>query len=163
MKPLPINPNTIPEMTVIFRHSAASFKLDNRIRYDAIYIKEPDLTDHKAAAETYYSDFVRASNAFKSFIVMNYNPFVGEYFSSLIAKPDTINFKNWIFLAFFHEENETLLIKHKKGADMVSLKTDILLSMQDHHFIKRYYLPLNHTLTFAEVLPILLEIWGYKY
>ena len=162
MEPLPIDPSTIPEMTVIFRHAAASFKLDNHIRYDAIYIKEPDLADRKAAMEFYYNEFVRASNAFKSFIVMNYSPFVGEYFSSLLSKAETPNFKNWTYLAFFHEDNETLLIKHKKSVDMINLKTSILLNMQDYCFIKRFYLPLNHTLTFRDVSPVILESWGYK-
>ena len=162
MKPLPIDPKNLPEMTVIFRHAAASFKIDSRIRYDAIYIKEPDLTNRKAAIDFYYSEFIRAANIFKSFIIMNYSPFVGDYFASLLSTEETPNFKNWKFLAFFHEDNETLLIKHKKSVDMIDLKTNILLNMQERHFIKRFYLPLNHTLTYRDVLPVILESWGYK-
>ena len=162
MEPLPIEPSTIPEMTVIFRHAAAYFKLENRISYDAIYIKEPDLVDRKVAAETYYKDFLRATNAFKSFIAMNYSPFVGEYLSSLLSKTENSQFKNWTFLAFFHEDNETPLVNHKKSVDMIDLKTSILWDIQDHHFIKRFYLPLNHTLTFHNVLPVILESCGYS-
>ena len=51
MKTLPIDLNNIREMTVIFRHAAASFKLDNHIRYDAIYIKEPYLTNQNVHAK----------------------------------------------------------------------------------------------------------------
>lgn len=162
MKPLPLDPNNIPEMSVIFRHAAVSFKIDNHIRYNAIYIKEPDLTDTKAATDFYYSEFLRASNSFKSFIVMNYSTFVGEYFSSLLSKTENPKFKNWTFLAFFHDDNETPLVNHKKGVNIIDLKTSILLNMQGHRFIKRFYLPLNHTLTFHNVLPIILESWGYS-
>ena len=161
MEPLPLYPNNIPERTVIFRHPAVSFKLDSRIRFDAIYIKEPNLADQKAAIDYYYGELTHASNSFKSFIIMNYNELIGNYCASLMSGTAALNLGNWVFLAFFHEDEETLLVKHKKSVDMIDLKTSILLSMQDHRFIQRFTLPLNHILTFQDVMPILLKSWGY--
>ena len=152
----------IPERTVIFRHSAASFKLESRIRYDAVYIKDPDLTD-KITAETFYrNELDRIANSEKSFVIMNYNPIIADYFSTLLSNPDSYNYKNWIFLTFFHEDKDTFLVKHKKNMDVMEIKAKILLSIQEHKFIKQYILPYNHTLTFREILPVLLECWGYK-
>ena len=130
----------IPEITVIFRHKAASIKIDNRIRYDAIYIKDPDLADPVTAAAYYKSEISRAANSGKSFIVMNFNQIIASYFTALLSDTSTENYKNWVFLAFFHDDTDTLHVKHKKGVDIIDLKTAILLSMQDYHFIQRLYL-----------------------
>jgi len=162
MKPISIIRTDIPEKTVLFRHPAASFKVDSRIRYDAVYIKDPDLTSEKIALSFYKTELKRIENSEKSYIIMTYNPIISDYFSTLLSNPDSYDYKNWIFLAFFHEDNETLLLKHKKNIDILDLKAKILSSMEDHQFIQRFSLPLNHILTFNNILPILLESWGYK-
>lgn len=152
----------LPEMTVIFRHAAAYFKLDSRIRFDAIYIKEPGFTDPLAVREFYFDELARTSNAMKSFIVMNYTPFIGSYFDTLISGVDKPSVKNWHFISFFHDDSETLLVKHKKSIDILDLKTSLLLNMQNYPFIKRFALPLGHTLTFHDIMPIILKNWGYE-
>jgi len=162
MFPQTLERKDLPEMTVVFRHTAASFKLESRIRYDAIYIKEPDLTDPISAQKIYFQELSRASNAFKSFIVMNYNPFIGSYFASLISGTETANIKNWHFLTFFHDDTETLLVKHKKSVDILGQKANLLSSMQKYPFIQQFTIPLGHTLTFHDIMPIILESWGYK-
>jgi hypothetical protein len=92
----------------------------------------------------------------KSFIVLNFNKVIGDYFNSLLSTSNTHNYKNWIFLSFFHDDDET---QTQKSIDK---KTDILLSMQDYHFIKKFTIPPNANLTFQAILPIILETWGYK-
>jgi len=152
----------IPERTVLFRHPAASFKVDSRIRYDTEYIKAPDLSDVSTALTYYKTELKRIENSKKSYVIMNYNPIIADCFSSLISDPDSYNYKNWVMLAFFHEDKDTFLVKHKKSVDIIDLKADILLSIQEHKFIKPFILPVNHVLTFQEVMRILLETWGYK-
>jgi len=162
MNPISFIRTDIPERTVLFRHPAASFKVDSRIRYDAVYIKEPDLSDVSKALAYYKTELNRIEKSKKSYVIMNYNPIIADCFSSLLSIPDSYNYKNWVMLAFFHEDKDTLLVKHKKSIDIINLKVDILLSIQEHKFIKPYVLPVNHVLTFPEIMRILLETWGYK-
>jgi hypothetical protein len=146
----------IPGMAVIFRHKAGIFKIDNQIRYDAVYIKDPDLSDIDTATAFYKNEIHRASNAGKSFIVMNFNTTIADYFNALLSKTDNCNYKNWIFLAFFNDDDITQTEKKLEE------KNSILLSMQDYHFIKKFSIPKNANLTFRAVLPIILETWGYN-
>jgi len=162
MEPISFIRTDITERTVIFRHPAASFKLDSRIRYDAVYIKDPDFSDESKTLIYYKTELNRIKNSKKSYIILNYNPIIADYFSTLISTSGSYEYKNWIFLTFFHEDDKTLLVKHKKSVDILALKTKILSSMEDRQFIQRFSLPLNHTLTFHDVLPILLKSWGYK-
>jgi hypothetical protein len=154
---IPFNIRTdIPEMTVIFRHKAASFKIDSQLRYDAVYIKDPDLSDKVTATDFYSNELHRASNSGKSFIIMNFNNIIADLFNTLISNPDTLNYKNWIFLSFFHDDDAA---QTKRSIDK---KVDILLNMQDYHFIKKFSIPPNANLTLRAVMPIILETWGYK-
>ena len=152
----------IPERTVIFRHPAVSFKLESRIRHDAIFIKEPDLTNKKTAFNFYKNELKRIEKSRKSFVILNYNLIIADYFSSLLSNPNSYEYKNWIFLTFFHEDDETLIVKHKKSVDILVQKTNILSDLGKHQFIRQFSLPLNHILTFHDVLPVLLKSWGYK-
>jgi hypothetical protein len=145
----------IPEMTVIFRHKAAQYKIDSQIRYDAVYIKDPDLSDTVAATAFYNKELLQAGNKGKSFIVMNFNQIIADYFNYLLSTPDTLNYKNWIFLSFFHDDED---IQSEKAIDK---KNDILEIMQDYHFIKKYTIPPNANLTFQALLPVILETWGF--
>ena len=162
MHPISFIRTDIPERTIIFRHPAASFKLDSRIRYDAVYIKDPDLSNVNNANTFYQTELNHIKNSDKSFVIMNYNPIIADCFTSLLSNPDSYDYKNWIMLIFFHDDKDTVLVKHKKNTDIMKLKANILLGIQEHKFIKPYFLPFNHVLTFREVLRLLLESWGYK-
>jgi len=150
----------VPEKIVIFRHKAASIKIDSQIRYDAVYIKDPDLSDKNTAAAYYKSEIDRAANSGKSYIVMNYNKIIGDYFNTLLSDTKTYNYKNWIFLAFFHDDTDTPMQKTRKNKNAIDAKADTLLSMQDCPFIKKFIVPCNATITYHSILPLMLENWG---
>jgi len=151
----------VPEQTVIFRHKAACFKLHNSIRYDAVYIKEPDLSDKDYALTYYRNELKRVEKSGKSFIVINYNPLVGELFSTLLSKPRILDYKNWVFFAFFHEDPETLSLKSRKIPDIIKEKVSVMADMMVIPCIKKCTVPLNFVVSFRYLLPMLLEEWGF--
>ena len=152
----------IPPMTVIFRHKAATIKIDSQIRYDAVYIKALKTADQNTAATYYKNEIHRASNSGKSYIVMTFNQIIGSYFYTLLSDTETNNYKNWVFLTFFHDDTDTLLLKTGKKQNAIDVKVDTLLSMQDYHFIKKLTVPYKAEITYRLIFPFMLECWGFK-
>ena len=150
----------IPSLQVIFRHKAASFKLASRLRRDALYIKEPDLTNEESAIAFYTKELKRVENSNKSFIVMNYNPIIGGLFRSLLNNPNTFEYKNWSFITFFHDDHATLSLQSRKIPDIIEEKVNILLDMLILSCMRRLIIPFNYEITLFYMLGIMLDERG---
>jgi hypothetical protein len=56
------------------------------------FIEKPDLSDNKIAIDFYSKEILHAGNKGKSFIVMNFNKIIGDYFNLHLSKSDTLNY-----------------------------------------------------------------------
>ena len=139
----------MPPKTVIFRHPAAIFKLDDNIWNNAKFIK-----DYKPGGNTpegfFYAEAIgRAIVSDKRFIVCNYNPVIAWFFESLLINSSNNRYMDWNFVAFFHDEASG-------GIQELSdaIKRNTLLNISNYGFIVKYSITLGYTVTEQDIKAI---------
>ena len=143
----------IPPKTIIFRHPAAVFKLDENIWNHAEFIKDYRLEDNTSEGFYYAEAIGRAIVSDKLFIVCNYNPIVAWFFESLLTNSCNKNYMDWNFIAFFHDDEASGEIQGRQIIPNV-LKRNTLLNISNYGFIVKYTIPPGYTVTEQDISAI---------
>ena len=139
--------------TVIFLHDAVSFKLDQKITDDAVFIKkvESDL-EGSGMDILYYVDAIReAALSDKNIIIMDFEYIIGVTIDTLMKVPGQYNFLNWHFYTFFHADTTPPNEKEHKMYNDSDEKYTILWDLLVCPMILKYALPVGHIVTYEEL------------
>ena len=123
---------------VIFIHAANQFIIDGSITANAVYIKMADEECEESGKSLIYykTEIKNAEMSDKKYLIIEYEPAIGSLIKSLFRKKEEINFNNWMFLAFFH--NEYMAPVNDR---------DTIMSFLGFNYILRYTIPAGYVLT----------------
>ncbi|MDR1838267.1 MAG: hypothetical protein LBQ93_01585 [Treponema sp.] len=142
--------------TVIFCHPVADFKLDRNIRRNAVYIRDCYLENHEERVIYYAMKIKKAFMSKKSYMVVNFSQLVIQVFEAILTNQDTWDYKDWSFMAFFHDDEES-----SEGKIIsADVKRDILIGMYHNSYMMEYTIPRGHTLTEQDIKAIK-EWWDW--
>jgi len=143
----------IPPKTVIFRHPAAVFSLDENIWNNAKYIKNHRPEDGKSEGLYYAEAIGRATVSDKPFIVINYNPIIAGFFELLLTNSYSNKYMDWSFIAFFHDDKASGKMQERQNVTDV-LKRNTLLNISNYGFIVKYTITPGYTVTEQDIRAI---------
>jgi len=139
--------------TVIFRHPAAVFSLDENIWNNAKFIKEHRPEDSKSEGLYYAEAIGRATVSDKLFIVINYSPIIAGFFELLLTNSYSNKYMDWSFIAFFHDDEAFGKMQERQNVPDI-LKRNTLLNISNYGFIVKYTITPGYTVTGQDIKAI---------
>ena len=134
---------------IIFIHSAMQITIDESITVNAVYIK-PAKEEWKGSGINllYYADEMRrAAGSDKKYLIMEYEPIIGEMIEALMKTPDQYNFCNWQFDTFFHADTCPPGEKPSPIYNTGDEKMNVLWGLYYYPFVFKYTVPAGYNLT----------------
>jgi hypothetical protein len=155
----------IHNSVIIFEHVAAFIEIHPSLKDDVHYITDPRLDEPEnwQNPDTFFPIFMQnmkeALSTKKSVIVMDYNPAVALCISTLLEICPSDELTPFVCLIFFHYDEETSLT-HIDGIDnLLDTKFDVIVSLLDFPFIKKFEVLLGYKITFPYIKGLLNQIF----
>ena len=139
--------------TVIFIHPAVQFTIDEKLNAKALYIKKAKKDRKKSGkSRMYYAEQMReAAKTDKDYLIMEYEPVIGELIENLRNLPGQYNFCRWHFDTFFHADTCPEGAKPDPMYNANDEKMKVLWWFCNHPFIWKYTIPVGHVLTLSDM------------
>jgi len=144
------------EKTILFIHGAVHLTIDGSITADAYYIKQAK-QELKGTGESifYYLHEIReAAKSDKNYLIMEYEPVIGETIEALLKAPGQYNFCHWNFYTFFHSDTRPEGAEDNAWYNSNDEKMEALWGFCNYPFISLYVIPVGKTLTVLDLQKI---------
>jgi len=142
--------------TIIFIHPAAHFIIGQSITNDAAYIKlaKPEWNESGESILYYLNEMRDAANSDKKYLIMEYEPVIGETIKTLMEVPEKYHFCDWSFYTFFHADTCPPDEEPNPLYNTNNEKMEILSQFFHYSFILLNTIPIGHTLTATDLQSI---------
>ena len=142
--------SVVTPKTVIFRHPAAVFKLEKKIKKQAAYIKDCYLENHEEKVLYYALAIKKAAESNKSYVVVNFSQLLIQIFEAILTDPDRWDYKDWSYMTFFNVDEDS----GKNDKISNDVKRDILCGMYHNSYLMKYTVPWGYTVTEQDIKAI---------
>ena len=141
---------------VIFIHPAVHFIIDQSITENAAYIKlaNPEWSESGESILYYLNEMRNTANSDKKYIIMEYEPIIGETIKALMEVPGKYHFCDWSFYTFFHTDTTPQGEEPNPMYNTNDEKLEILSQFFNYSFILLNIIPPGHTLTATDLQSI---------
>jgi len=142
--------------TIIFTHPAVHFTIDQSITNDAAYIKlaKPEWNESGESILYYLNEMRNAAHTDKKYLIMEYEPVIGETIKTLMEVPEKYHFCNWSFYTFFHADACPPDEEPNPLYNTSDEKMEILSQLFNYSFILLNTIPIDYTLTATDLQSI---------
>ena len=139
--------------TVLFTHPAVQFTVDQSITKEAAYIKlaKEEWNDSGESILYYFNEMRNAANSDKKYLIMEYEPVIGETIKTLMEVPDKYHFCDWSFYTFFHADTCPQGEEPNLMYNTNDEKIEILSQFFNYSFILLNTIPPDYTLTAVDL------------
>ena len=150
------------EKMIIFVHKAVQFNIGKSITEDTTIIP-PALEEWQGTGESifyYMLELREAAKSDKKYIIMEFEPIVGETIKALMLVPEQYNFYKWNFFTFFNADSCPAGEKYNPMYYANDDKMSVLLDLFNYPFIFNYTIPIGYYLEAEDLEKMKKDISG---